>query len=265
MLKFKAKYNYEDISITFGIDGNLNMSGFQEDVDSVVKNESVKAINLEKDVEISRYNAENLYDIKFEFYNYTSHTYSASYYNVGFKLNDFTYKSDSLVNSYYLAMLYDSIDSNNQNLIGYNYITKQYSENSILYSTPNSEGYYMLIPNYYLNSYTGDTITGYTKYLFYNAKNGKYYLFYNDLDPNPNTEDKYYIKTVIDKTNRTWSYPDYFDNYSGFYPTIHLYEEIDAVDYINKINDKDNFINKKQQYPLGYIFNTTDGKYITDD
>jgi len=259
MLKIKSQLKYNQITIPITINNNNNLSGFQQEINNIIYDESIKSINKEKDVEVKRYkNKHFLSFINFYFYNYTTHTYSSLFTNAGFTDSEIENKNSNFINSYFVVLLYDNFDSKNQNLIYVNYITKFYNENSIFESNKNNEFYYLLTPNYY--KINDDIITGYTKYLFYNAKTGKYHLFYNTNNENLTTEQKYYFYVEINTNDNIWNYPNDYDT-SGFLPSLNIKEDINATEYINKINNNDIFINKKQQYPNGYIFKTDDGKY----
>jgi len=260
--KIITKNKYTQISIPINIESNNNLSGFQQEINKIIINESEKSINYSNDYEVKRYKLKHYYfKLHLMFYDNINNLYSESYNNIGFTNNDINNNSDSFINSYLLISLYDNYDSNNQNLIINNFVSKKPNGNSILPMFIGDPGYRINIPNYYLESTTGDTLTGYTKFMFYNAKNGKYILFYNQNNSSLSTEERFYFKTIINKTNKTWDFPD--DIISHFFSSeLNIYQEIEAVDYIDKINTmNDNFINKKQQYPNGYIFNIDDGKY----
>ena len=263
MLKIKTQNKYKDINISIPIDLNSNLSGYQQEINKIIYNESEKAINPEHDVDIIRYkHTIPLYILSFKFYNYNDNDYDYSYLNIGFTEDDFNNNSLNVKNSYYIFILYDNFNSDKQNIISKMFFTNIHGENSYYNIKRGVDLYYYHIPHYYFNE-NNDISTGYTKILFYNATNGKYHLFYNKNKENLTTEERFYFKTYIDNNNKTWEFTDdYITGYPGGY--FNIYEEHEAVEYINKINkNNDNFIIQKPLYPDGEIFDIDDGTYYT--
>jgi hypothetical protein len=188
--------------------------------------------------------------IDFYFYDYDNSNYLRNFTIAGFNETDITFNNLNYKNSFFIWELYDSYNEENQRFIYKNYYNRLPNINFSGLIFINSEFKKILIPNYFINEFSGDTITGYSKFMFFNGETGKYHLFYNKLNENIENEERYYSKTIINKNNKTLQLD-----------SLEFYEEINAVTYLNKINNEASFNLFKETYPSGFTFNYKDGKY----
>jgi hypothetical protein len=189
-------------------------------------------------------------------------SYQLSFYPAGFSYNDLIYNTEKLQNSFFSANFYDSFDSLTQIKYFTGYLTllvDPLSVNKIpeyvISSTDNGRQFnYFYIPNNYINSQTGTTVTGYTQFTFYNANIGLMQLFFNQKISGLTTNEKMFFKTVIDLTNKTFRFTDT--------SPLKAYQMADDSAYAIKYNQSLNSMSNNQEvYPSGNSFNYLTGKY----
>ena len=126
----------------------------------------------------------------------------------------------------------------------------------------NMEFYKSSVPIYFLNEYTGETrIYGYSRFSFYNAKEGKIILFYNIDNDGYSTSERFYFQTELNLTTYTVSI---LTESISEYGKIDLYElkPEENERYLERYNETfNNFENLQQSYPSGNTFNYNDGTY----
>jgi len=173
-----------------------------------------------------------------------------------------------MLNSFFIMEMYDSWDINTQRKIFTSYLTKLigndaygnkvYTPNYTIGGSVPNQFYNWYLPVWYL---TGSTIiTGYTKFSFYNATNGKVMPFYNYDNEASITAEKQYFNSFINVTGKTWNiYTP--PTHAGVVIARELWSSTAYSDKLD--NTVENYNNQAQDYPSGNAFNSTDGKYIT--
>ena len=113
----------------------------------------------------------------------------------------------------------------------------------------------MYIPNWFIDSLSGQTTTIYGKLSFYNSKTGDLQLFSvseSGSYEEPKVDADLYYNIVLNPTGFSYTL-------SGT-NTTYAYE-LQNAEYVEKINKGvDSFDNEKPNYPTGNTF-TNDGKY----
>lgn len=260
VIREQIKFLGDDINLSFGLSSDDNFLGLDQEVDNLTEVVSTDLINPNVDLEERKYKSSspNTSTIEFQFYNPQNNTYVTNFTNgAGFTLYDIFSNQPCALNSFFILDYYDSFDTNTQTKIATTYLTK-IGITSIysLTSTNQTEFFNMYVPLSYINAQTGTTVTGYSKFTFYNAKSGTTALFYNYNNRNLTTPEKMYFKTVLNLVNKTWQI---------IYPAnaVTAIQLITSPTYNQKVNDTiGNFNNEVQNYPSGSTFNYIDGKYI---
>lgn len=261
--KEKIKFNGRDMNIQFTLDGNNNLLGLQQEIDGFTQVATANSINEGHDQEVRRFNfiLQNIW-LSFSFWD--GFNYGASFLKAGFTSEEISGLTNSFLNSYFILDFYDSFDPNDQIKIFSAYLTKLGTNELSVYIINNSIQYYNLeVPLDYFNGETGNTITGYSRFSFYNAKTGRVQLFYNNDNATLTTPEKMYFETILTLYNTTWEIET---------PSIHnpllkvlgvkelKYSE--NQEYIDKYNETfENYDNLKQVFPSGNTFNYNDGTY----
>jgi len=255
--KEKKQLSGNDFIIPITIDNDNNLFGYQQEIDKITHESAYNNLNTDKDRELKRISLDSIRTLATYFY--SGGSYNNDFKYAGFTDYDINYHTSPFIYSYYKLSFYDSYDSNNQNHIADNYLHLFDSNYALFHIKEHNPLYDLFLPKYYLDSYTGDTITGYTKLTFYNAKSGSTKLFLVLPNTGETSELKYYYTIIIDKTNLTWSVLEF-----GTSPVAHFsfYEDYESVTYIKKLSNKDNLKNEKPVYPTGSTFDYNFGKYI---
>lgn len=260
MIKEKIKYNGNDMNLKISLSSEDNFIDYQQEIDNLTQFTSIDLVNPVSDGEIRRFkvkpNTNTLIStINFWFYYSTLGNYSRDYTNVGFTNDEISYNKNNFLKSFFILDYYDTYDINSQTKIFTTYITKKSSSPTFPLSA-NTQQYYQNIPLSYINSQTGTTTTGYTKFSFYNAKNGIVTLFYNNDNVGMTTQEKYYFKTELDLSNQTWKIMT--QSYLAITAT-----EIINNQYINRVNATYiKFDDLKQTYPSGNTYNYNNNNYL---
>jgi hypothetical protein len=273
IIKEKIKYLGADMNLKFNLGSNDGFLGYQQEIDNLTQVVSLDLVNPELDVEERKFKyIPNIgpLTLQFNFHLPPGNNFLSTFLVVGFNGNEITGNSSNILNSFFIMDFYDTFDVNTQVKIFTTYLTKLISMDAygnktyiptytINAGVPN-QLYYWYIPVWYINAnLTGTTITGYTKFSFYNAKSGTTALFYNYDNESLSTPEKMYFKTELNLLNKTWKI---------LTPPSHANVVIanqlwTSPEYNQKVNDTiTNFNNEQQNYPSGSTFVYIDGKYI---
>lgn len=271
LIKEKIRRTNNDIVINFSLSNSNQFTGQQQEIDNLTQFNRLDVVNPPIDGEKLRYSyfSSTKGTLKFYFFNQTGSTYDSSLVNV-FSNSEIMQNALNVQNSFYVFEFYDTYKTYEQNKIFTSYLTKIvniYNGLSSAFSTyilynNNFQLNKISIPNWFVDEYTGNTITGYTKISFYDAKNGRLVSFFNMDNVNLKTPEKYYVKTIINKTNKTWSFQTQSMNESPF--SINLKEIPNVLNqrYVEKVNNTvNNFENLKIEHPEGNVFNDVTGDY----
>lgn len=256
-------------TITFGLSAGVSISGYQQEINNITEETKDSLVNPIIDNEVRRFNYDNSVGYMNLYFYFTPD--NSNYDNTfdsdgaGFTDNEIESYSLNLRNSFFILDFYDSFDSYTQNKIFTSYLTKvldgiNKESTYRIHSDTVNQYYNWNIPKSYLDSHTGTTVIGYTKFSFYNAKYGFVSLFYNKENDTLSTPEKMYFKTVLDLNNMTWKFPDLNDPQEA-----EAYEVTKNSAYVDRVNETfDNFENEQQNYPAGTTF-TDDGSYLDYD
>lgn len=245
-----------------GIDGHIKITlnssdefiGVQQEIDELTKFKSLDLVNPIVDEEKFRFKLNPTIPvtrIEFQFSNIPDFLYA------GFTQDEITGFTTNIKNSFFILDYYDSFNLNTQRKIFTTYLTKIGIEPIYnVSSNTSNQFYYWYVPKSYIDSNTGNTVTGYTKFSFYNAKTGGIIIFYNNDNIALTTPEKYYFKTELNLTNRTWKF---------FNSNIIAIEQ--KYSGINNYNKKvDDTFNKqdllKEMFPTGNSYNYKTNRYL---
>src|ERR1035437_3649942 len=259
IIKEKIRFDGRNMNFKFSLGSNDNFIGFQQEIDSLMQSTTNDLINPAVDAEERRFKLNpipsNTITLQFKFSNLSLINFIAA----GFTQNEIDQNDTNLLNSYFILDFYNTYDINTQTKIFTTYLTKL-SKFPIYSISTNNQLYYLYVPISYINGQTGTIVTGYTKFSFFNAKNGTTTLFYNENNESFTTPEKLFFKTELNLINNTWKF------ITPSYPIIDVKEIINNALYIKRINDTyDNFDNLQQTYPSGNTFTQLNGKGIYSD
>lgn len=253
LLKQKIKFIPNvDRKIEISFTDSVNFVGLQENINNFVTEEIGISINDVIDAETFRYLPISATTLTLYFY--SGNTYDDSYEFAGFTTGETLLNDVVVLRSFYIIQIYDSTTSEKQTLLnsgyfnGYNFIKLNSTGTTYVYDQE-EEFTNLYVPQWFIESLSGQTTTIYGKISFYNAKTGKLQLF-SISNSNPTIDSDLYFPISL--------------NPSGFTYTINpiIAYEIKNTTYINKINNTiTSFDNKKPSYPTGNTFINT-GKYI---
>ena len=268
-----VKYTGNDIKFQINLDINDGLLGLQQENNRYAQESAIKSINEERDVEVRTF---KLTSENYKMYTYfwssgstngrtIRPSYQARYTTAGFSGEEVTEQQPNFLNSFYILDFYDTFDSNTQLRIYTTYLCRLgRNTSSIISLDSSSEFYKSRIPKYFLDAHTGSTITGYTRFSFYDAKQGKIRLFYNKDNEGYTTAERMYFTSVLNLDDRTISIRTDSITTNN---RINLYEikPEDNEQYLNRYNDTyNNYENLKQNYPSGTTFNFLTGKYFVE-
>ena len=266
IIKENIWYNGEDMNLKINFGAHDNFDGWQQEIDrqtSVVTADSINDVVDEEKRRFKKEGGTGTLRLKFNFWNGATHV--PDYNAAGFTDNELDTQTLNVRNSFWIFDYYDSFDSNNQQKIFTQYMTKmgklpRYPQNSEF----NLDGkqdqlYYWQIPLSYLNTITGNTVTGYMKISFFNAKTGAVQLFVNKANSSYYTGQKMFFEATLDVTNMTWLFA------TSNYPVVEGDELVNSA-YVERVNETvDKFDNQKQVPPTGntFTYNFNDVTYVT--
>jgi len=265
LIKETIRYNNQSMNLKIKLSSSDAFTGYQQEIDNLTTFTTNSLINPASDAEERRfkYFSDLTLTLRFQFYNSVSDTYAYSFITAGagFTPIDLSRNNLSVLNSFFILEYYDSYDMYEQNKIFTTYLTKIGNE-PIYEITPTSENQYYrwYVPISYMSSQTGTTVTGYTKFSFYNAKRGKLHIFYNQDNEGMVSSEKMYFKTKLNLVNKTW------EILTPSSPTISARELKSTTyqQYTDRVNDTfENFQNLAQTYPSGNTFCYNSGTYFT--
>lgn len=236
--------NFVDIKIPLG---SMNgFTGFQQEIDNLTQFTSTDLVNPVTDEETRKYRISStnpVVSIAFLFY--------LGSWNNSFTYNGFTYEEVgknnlNFLNSFFILDLFDTYDVNTQTKLFTTYLTKKGNSTVSVYSITGSgnQFYNWYIPVSYIKAQTGATTsTGYTRFMFYNAKYGKTTVFFNLDNAALKSAERMFFKVIFNHVNRTWRFV------STSYPSLIAKEMINSPEYVNKVNNTVDTINNLQQQP----------------
>jgi len=251
MNRFKIKLNgLVDQKITIPITGAGNLLGYDDDVLSLVEDQTIDSINGVSDAEVRRFNPAIDYSIQFKFWNGFAFVTSVA----PTEFASTAYTTTAAKNSFYIIQIFNSYKDEISKKIhtgyfnGYDFAKTTLS--SIYQYTATME-----FSNLYLSQDFIDTITGttiYAKFLFYSAKSGKFYSFVND-NSSLTTQEKLYVQFTLNMSTMTYSLA----------PSQMILKELVNPEFDQFVNaPTESFPIEKTNYPSGNTF-TIDGNYVT--
>jgi hypothetical protein len=258
IIREKLRSIGQNLSLRIGFDSNNDLLGYQQEIDNLSEVTTLDLVNPVIDVEERKFKLNPNVDTSvFSFYFYNG-DYNISFINAGFTQNEINARGNTILNSFFILDFYDTYDVNTQTRIFRTYLTKignipQYT----IKSSTNNQLYYWYVPVSYIEQFTGSTVTGYTKFTFYNAKTGKITLFYNLDNQTMTTPEKMYFKSKLNLVNKTW------ELLGTSSPYLNAKQLINETQYNNKINNTvTNINNIKQDYPTGDTYSYIDNNYF---
>lgn len=259
----------EDINIKFSLSSNDDQTGHQEEIDEFTQIQTSTSINEPTDAEVRRFSYSGpLTTFGFSFHNGSQ--YSNSFTYAGFTNDEINVQKSNFLNSFFRLDFYDTFIVNQQTRIFSSYLTRlldnKLSDNTVssYVISDDNEFYYLNIPiSFYKNKQS--IIDGYGLFTFYNAKESRTSIFYNQDNDSLTTPEKMYFKIRINVTNRTWEIlTTSIQNPSLGAPRALAYELVTSTQYVERYNNTlDNFNNLNQNYPIGSTFDFETGKYTT--
>lgn len=264
IIKIKILRNNQDNNIKFGLSNNVQVTGYQQEINEITDQTKKKLINPIIDDEITKFKFDGASRyIQFYFDN-DGTVYD--YTDAGFTEDELNNNSKSFMNSFFILDMYDTYDVNTQTRIFRNYLTKLYDD-ALTNATPRPRYEFnkykkfqlseLYLPKSYINTISGTTSTTYFKFMFFNGKTGDIYQFYNDGINSEYSLEKMYFECELDLSDNTWSIP-------SATPYLNANRLLSTNAYSNKINDAvDDFKNLKQEYPTGDSFDIESGDYFT--
>jgi hypothetical protein len=260
IIKEQIKFIGDNMNLKINLSSDDSFLGYQQEIDNLTQVVSVDLINPETDLEERRYKYANStpLNLRFQFYNQAANNYQSNFLSAGFTTTENESNSLNKLNSFFILDFYDTYDPNTQVKILTTYITKLGSTPTYLIGpTYPNQIYCWYVPVDYIKAHTGATTAiGYTKFSFYNAKDGTITLFYNLSNAGYSTPEKMYFKSQLDFLNKTWR----FILSSN---TATARELTTSPLYNQRINNTvDNINNEEQNYPSGSAFDFLNGKYF---
>lgn len=258
MKRLKIKIQNNDQSMILPLKGINNLSGYDDDLLTTSVVETNKSINAGNDAETRRLLPTSSKTIQFQFWKNTT----SSYVNV-VAPNEFTgstdYNTKAAKNSFFIVQLFDTFrdESNSKKHTGY-YNGFDFAKTNLVSNYTYSadvEFSNLYIAQNILDGLSGMTKDFYLKFLFYSAKSGKFYSFFNQNAPAVTTQEMMYHKITIDPNNLNYSFNP---NYSTL-----ILRELRNPAYDTFINNTVQSIPvEKPNYPSGNTFDNS-GNYIS--
>lgn len=228
------------------------------DIDNFINKTTIKSINPIIDVEKTIFRSSTSLSIIPYIIDTSTNTYTNSFLNTLFTVEDISNYSEGFIKSFYLLEFYDSNDIANQSLIFDKrlYLRPVISKDTNTIENANTDisfnNFNILIGNN-INLEKDLIIDKYCLYLkvrFFSAKTGLLYLFKNNNDLKFNNE-SLFLKINLDKVDNYWNF-NIIDNSLYQYNSPFVQSAVDN-DSINKQktnsnSDKGDFINKSGNY-----------------
>jgi hypothetical protein len=258
MKRLTIKLRDNDQSMIIPLKGINNLSGYDDDVLATSSLETAESINIGDDAETRRLLPSTTYPIQFQFWR----TSSSSFVNL-VAPDEFTGSTDfntaGAKNSFFVIQLYDTFrdESNSKKHTGY-YNGFDFAKTNLVSSysfSAENEFSNLYVSQKVLDGLSGLTKDFYVKFLFYCAKSGKFYSFFNQNTPAVTTQEKIFHKITIDPNMLSYSFNP---NYSPI-----LLRELRNPAFDTFINNTVQSISvEKPIYPSGNTFDNS-GTYIT--
>lgn len=257
LIKEKIKFNNQNNSIKLNLINKKNVVGLQQSINNFIEQETGLSINPANDGEKLRYLPSADVTYSFNFFNITANTFSTSLNNAGFTNEEISTINDSIIKSFYIVQIYDNFDSDNQTLLhtgyynGFSWALEEGSNSVYSFLNKNVEFTNYYFSNNFIDTLSGQTTNLYSRFYFYNAKNGRLQVFLNQNNENLTTEEKLYFTLTLNPVSKTYTYLS---------STLLIKETRNNL-FIDKINNTlTSLNNEKQIFPSGNLFNT-DGTY----
>jgi len=184
-------------------------------------------------------------------------SYDTSFINAGFSQAEIDGNSVTMLNSFFILDFYDTYDINTQVKLFTTYLTKIGNKSQyVINASTKNQLYDLYIPVSFIESQINNIVNGYAKFTFYNAKNGKTTLFYNQDNISIGTSEKMYFKINLDLINKTWKV------IGASSPNMNANQLVNSTQYNNRIdNTIINTNNIKQIFPLGNKYQSNENSY----
>lgn len=266
IIKEKILLSGFDLNLNIKLSSNNKLNGLQQEINSFTKIKSADQINGITDGEVKRYSLlSSNQTINFGFYGGSFH--APRFTIAGFTIDEIQSLSKKYTNSFFILDFFNSFSTTQQTKLFSTYLTKLDSHNennnpnNSTYEFDNSfQWYYLNIPINFTENYN-DYITGYSRFSFYDAKEGKIRVFYNYDNDSLTTPEKMYVKTRINLNTKRWWFVDSIFNTTLI--DVNLRELSNSQQYVNRYNETfENFDNLQPNYPLGTTFNYSGGTYF---
>lgn len=262
-MKFKIQLGQNDTLVQIPITSQGCLSGYDDDVESMVTDETDASINNVSDAEVRRFLPDKEYEL---FFNFTGNSGYVTYLTpneITGSTTGVTYDT-AVKNSFFVVQVYDGFKEETQNkkhtgyFNGYEFFTDKDSGGYISQYTGYTAD--MEFSNFYLpiNFFpeTGSTnVVFYAKFMYYSAISGKFYVFFNgtDGDTPPSSQGGLYFALTADTQTMQYSF--------GPTDTLTMFELVDTA-YTTFVNNTVTSTPlEKPNYPTGTRF-TLDGTYI---
>lgn len=253
-IKEKILNNGIDSRIKITLNSSDEFIGVQQEIDNLTKFKSLDLVNPIIDVEKFRFKLNPtipVTTIQFRFNDIANFLYA------GFTENEISGSTRNICNSFFILDYYDTYDLNIQQKIFTTYLTKIGQEPIYNVSSNTSNQFnYWYVPKSYIDENTGNTVIGYVKFSFYNAKTGGITLFYNNDNYGLTTPEKYFFKVELNLLDRTWKFIN-----SNVIAVEQQYTGIN--NYNNKVDNTFNKLDLLQEmFPTGNSYNYRTNKYL---
>ena len=264
IIKERILFNNQDVNLKINLGAGDSVYGYQLEIDDLTEETKEDLINPVIDYEVQRFSQKTglvrIFNFLFNGQN------SADFTDAGFTTSEIEDSDDVLLNSFFIMDFYDSFNPYTQNKIFTIYNTKVLNGSTsggvqipayVVNDNNLNQFYHWFIPKSYLDAQTGNTVTGYIKFSFYNAKTGFLHLFLNRLNAGLTTPKKLYFEVELNLDDMTWELVGTF--FFGSVPIEEILPRSSA--YVSRANETfSNFDNLQQQPPTG-AFNPEDGTY----
>lgn len=250
-MKIQLKLSSNDKNISIPISIKNTLLGYDDNIQTIINSETEESINDVSDLEVRRFTLSGDTEINLTFNFWSGNTYIDEI----IPLSGLTNSSEETRNSFYVMQVYDGIDENTQtklhtgyfNAYDFYYRASGLSSNYLIDNT--SEFLSLYLENGFLEN---ETLTLYVKFLFYNARNGKFHTFAKQEYSGVTVQDDIYHTITLN--NDTFKYNITGGNFVLF--------EMTNTEYNTLVNNTIQSIEvQTPNYPTGNTF-TNEGNYI---
>lgn len=251
MLKYSLQISSvgKDLNLNLGLKNKIGFSGFDNDTENLIFDQTNENINDVADGEKTRFMPSTGRTITFSFWSGSTFVNKIS----PLEFNNSYIGSSQIINSFYVCQIYDSPIQDKQLLLHTSYIngyTFSNTLNSVYNWSKINEYCDIHILNSFLDNLTATTVNLYFKFSFYSGKSGKVFPFYN-LSSTSIAEDKLYYVSNFNLSTKIYNLTTNFS-----------LREVTNNQYVTLINDSVTSNNiEKPVYMSGTTFTTT-GQYI---